>query len=563
MNEDDVGCFTRRTGDSVPLGRWFHGLLRPLEQNITSPVVLTVSAILALAFASAAITWTLEVRSRRVALLTSLVVVTTPAVAFSAGYFPGFDSFQGSIMFGALAVLATVRFKWGFPLGAIFIMLSLASYQAGVNVAVAMAVVVLARSLVLAHRSTRDLLALAGRLLGLGVLGGFFYWLSVRISLNVTGLDLSEYRGMNRAFDAFGPRELLHRARQAVKPFFDFFFGQYYAIPRLLTIAAILLGVLAFGLFVARAVRMRLSPLRVIASLALLALVPLALNFSGIFQADQSSFISVQAFTLAFVIALVFIEQGATAVALPFARGAAAFLVLAICAQNFIVTENYYVKLEAFSHRTMSLSTRIVARVEPLLGSSSTVAILGGVPNLLEPPAWEDFSQMKLRDQGLWGQYIGVTPGKNAVQTTSKASATAACRQGVQFTSPTEEQLEDAMEAALDMPVWPSEGSVALKGDVIVVNLGVGKIVETGSMGKEHTFEAFFSRGFTEGRDVLYTFSVWKDGKKVGDYHTDDSPELTIKLKKHSTYDLRAFMSYADAPSPQPALSDTLTITVD
>ncbi|MCL2788889.1 MAG: glucosyltransferase domain-containing protein, partial [Micrococcales bacterium] len=327
MNEDDVGCFTSPAGQSVAVGRWFHGLLRPIHQNITSPVVLGVLSILALAVASAAITWTFDVRSRRVALLTALVVTTTPAIAFSAGYFPGFDSFQGSFMFGALAVLVTVRLKWGFPLGAVFVMLSLASYQAGVNVAVAMAVVVLTRSILLVERSARDILALAGRLLGLGVLGGAMYWLSVRVSLRITGLALADYRGIQNVFDAFGPTEFIRRAKYATKTFISFFYGGYYAIPRLLTYAAILLGVSMVVLIIARAVRKKISPLRTIAALAILTLVPVALNFSGVFQVDDTSYIGSQAFTLAYVFVLVFVEESAIAVRLPFARGAAALLV--------------------------------------------------------------------------------------------------------------------------------------------------------------------------------------------------------------------------------------------
>ena len=270
--------------------------------------------------------------------------------------------------------------------------LSMGTYQAYAAVAIALSLLAVFREVLDPRTDFRKTLRLGLRLAAYLAAGAVLYYIVLRIFLAVKGLELLSYLGMDAASSGYPfsrlPGLLLDTYKQAIAFFFlpgsaDGFATWLFV---LLNLLAAVLGAAALWAVFARRGLFR-EKWRVLGGLALLALLPLGMNFMQVLSPWSAptplmkySFVSV------YLLVLLALDRtdglpGPSALGrlLPAAGAVWCAALLLFC----LNTNNLLYTASAQAHRaTESYATRLLARVESCEGyePGMEIAIVGAVP---------------------------------------------------------------------------------------------------------------------------------------------------------------------------------------
>lgn len=234
VNEDNFS-FYREELIKAELGRWFADVLRDLGivSSYRVPAWAGIFVILALAATCMIVLSIIKIRSKAGIYLTIAVLVTFPTLAYSNGYLYDSALYTLSLLFAAMAVWITNKWKYGCFGGAVCLMLSLALYQAWLAFAVTLVIVYILIRMKEEDIAKENIIAMIIKNAGMGALGTVLYLLSVKIYNVIFHVTLSSYKGL----DAMGNiqlSELPGRISNCYQAFFDFVRGNYYAMPKMI-----------------------------------------------------------------------------------------------------------------------------------------------------------------------------------------------------------------------------------------------------------------------------------------------------------------------------------------
>ncbi|MDR1737054.1 MAG: glucosyltransferase domain-containing protein [Oscillospiraceae bacterium] len=470
INEDSINYFLRPSAD-VQSARWLDNLFLDLRFNYSPPFLIGFLVMLFVALAAPFACYVLGVRGKGAAAAVGLFMATFPAIAYTNSYLYAADGYFFGMFLSVLAVAVTKRFKWGFLPGAVILMLSLACYQAYITVTLGLCVFSLILVCLDEASAPRAALSRLWRYLALGGLGVGLYYVSVRVTTALSGVELLDYKGisdMGKISLGELPRQILSAYTQTL----GMLRGRFYPMPLAVKLIVALVGLISLALIVRVIVTRGLyrKPLSLIAVFALLALSPLAFHAIPVLM-PQADFTMLLVY--GFVTPFLFAAALADAFGLPkLLRSASLAALIALALYHGTVTEVYYHRVSTFNTRTFALNERILARMEPLLEHSPQrrVALLGPLRNEYYDSAAHRFENIFTGfDQGYWGPFIGMNSASDDV--TRKFVNYADSFFGMRLERATPEEIETLTALSADMPVWPEEGSVAVIDGVIVVNL--------------------------------------------------------------------------------------------
>lgn len=231
VNEDNFS-FYREELIKAELGRWFADVLRDLGivGSYRVPAWAGIFVILAMAVTCMLVLSIIQARSKWSIYLTIAILVTFPTLAYSNGYLYDSALYTFSLLFSAMAVWVTNKWKHGWLGGAACLMLSLGLYQAWLAFAVTLVIVHVLIRMKEEDVTKENLTVMVLSNAAMGIAGILLYLFSVKIYNAIFHITLSAYKGL----DSMGNiriSELPERISNCYKAFFNFVRGNYYAMP--------------------------------------------------------------------------------------------------------------------------------------------------------------------------------------------------------------------------------------------------------------------------------------------------------------------------------------------
>ena len=452
-------------------GRWFLHYASALNDFTQMPAVIGLLSLLFLALAAALVTDVLGLRSRVLAGLAGAVMALFPCVGYTFLYLFTASAYCLAIFLAVLSVWLARRGDLGWPFGVMALALSMGTYQAYAAVAIALSLLAVFREVLDPRASFRKTLRLGLRLVTYLAAGAVLYYVILRIFLAVKGLELLSYLGMDAASAGYPfsrlPGLILDTYKQAIAFFFlpgsaNGFASLPFAILNLLA-----LGMGLGAVWTAFAGRGLLrEKWRVLGGLALLALLPLGMNFMQVLSPWSAptplmkySFVSVYLLVLLVLDRADSLgELGKPYALLPAAAVWCALLLFCLTTNNLLYTAS------AQAHRaTESYATRLLTRIESCEGyePGMEIALVGAVP-----------AEQLVSDIPSYAQVDHYSVPLNSVLPLNK-HLYYYLSDWLNF--PVDELSEETMLAISDspefqaMPLYPAQGSVqVLDGRVVV-----------------------------------------------------------------------------------------------
>jgi len=466
-------------GAGVSYGRWFLSVLgdfvtKFLDLGYNLPVVDGLALLVMVALSSALIVDLLKIRSRTSAILLGCLMATFPTAAATLAfrYAAGYYSF--GLLLSVLAAWVLDKGKWGLPVSALCTALSLGIYQAYTPVTIGLFVLMLMRSSLeedaklsrLIFRGVYDCVAL--------VLGVLLYFLLLKAAIAVYSsmgdVVLDTYAGI----DSMGELSLtelpglikkawLSAALFSVK---DYCRLVSTAMLKLLWTALVLSNI---GLTVYLLISRKTKPL-LAAFCCLMGIVfPLAINFQVIMGPDSFIYtIMVYSFALVGCVPLMLLEllpekPGKCAEKMP---KVVALLLAGIIFYNGYITNFNYSALHYANCHVENYISGLITQIRMTDGFTPEKkwAFLGKIDDPLLYDTWF------FDNHSIYGGFIG-SEAKGLLGADYSFNYWIYSYIGYETPYVTKEE-----GAALSrdprveqMPCWPSEGSIQVIDDVVVV----------------------------------------------------------------------------------------------
>ena len=534
---DDMGMIYRAS-DFVMTGRWFRKI-NELTLGYILPLVIGLLVAFFLAVGAFYLCKLFRVKKKMNAFLIAGLLTTFPSIANTNLFLYDTANYHFVVMLGILAVYLTVKYKAGFVIGGIFIMVILATYQAKFNVVLAICLLFLIIRLLDGSVDMKSNVKLAGKFILLIVLGAMLYVLS----LLFFGAEFNNYRGFSvesmseRVLSASG---LLSALKTTYRGFFDGFFGNLYFNTRSLKYAYVLIVVFCALFFVISVIKNKLykKPLQLTFIIGLGALIPLACNFTGMLDAGKIYGIMIYAFAIPLVCAVVLCERCISVY--PVVKSFFTVCVLFIIGFYIVGNNAYYLKAYYYNQWTTSLTTRILARIDPLipLSTSRQVTFFGELPNEYYPTRNRHFLEYGTIEDGAALGNASFISYFHSNYSLTRFAKNIDQNHGVQLRSLNWGEQWDSIANEIlqrNMPAWPAEGCVDIVDGVIAVNFGITDVVVETDGGTPYFRARHYINEDYPGLNYEYRWQVYQNDALI-DSLDSTIDRLYIDMSAGNTY---------------------------
>ena len=529
VNTDSIGIWNRSLPGLYMSGRWFSQYAASIRGTYSIPWVIGIFACLYLVVSIAITVSVLKIKKPTSVVIASLLMAAFPSLAYFFGFDFIADIFTLALLLSALAVYFTVKYKYGFVLGAFSLMLSLALYQAFLGFAMGMFLLMLIKHILDVDIEVRDLLKNAIRYATCGVLGLAMYMVSVRIFVMRGSGVMFDYRGM----DSMGqiplgelPGLIQNSFIQFLRffipmsnPFFyvsNFLFWMYFIV---------FLIILYYLVWIVVTRKIYLHPLRIILLVLCLFSLPVSLNIVDVIIGDfRSDTLTIYSFVLSIIFAFVLCEEHLATVLQSAKKKTFAFVRwILLCATlmigiNYVVTSGlYYFALHILYERTFAFHNRVLARIEQTEGfrADTPVALIGeGWFMLGYQDSVANFPTIK-NDRGRPRPFA--TLRSSGVGSNRRFTTFVSHYLGVQLNHATDAQLADLKrtEEFIQMPFWPQAGSVRYIDGFIVIKINPVPTVRIEQIGDGLHYISDIGVPKDLAKNLQYAWSVFRENELV------------------------------------------------
>lgn len=450
-------------------GRWFLHYASMLHGYIQAPALIGILSLVFLGLAAGMTVDVLRLRSELAAALCGGVMALFPAVAYTYLYMFTASAYAIAIALSVLSVWIVRKYPKYFLLAAIPLACSLGTYQAYFAVAAALALSCVILDLLDSEIPVKQTIRDGFRVLGMLALGALVYYAVLQIFLFVKDVELLSYKGIDAVGSELTIGGIVGMVIDTYKNFLYYFLspGSFgYNTKPLVAFHLVLIAVAAAAAFIP-VVRKKLyqEPLRLVLIVVGFGLVPLACNFTQLLS--ESTTIMRYAFALAYVLMIALGDRLSSKKAkaekpLKAVSWAAIAAILLIFAQ----ISNLAYTASATAHRaTEAFSANLVGRVEATEGyeSGMEVVIIGSFPDEVY---YSDIEAFQLVEHYSCMSATVMQLNKHVYYYLNHWL-------NVPWQEPEEETFLaiSGSEAFQSMPLYPSDGSVAIIDGKVVVRL--------------------------------------------------------------------------------------------
>ncbi len=372
-------------------GRWFLHYASALNNFTQMPALIGFLSVLFLSLAAALAVDVLGLRSRALSALTGAVMALFPCMGYTFLYMFTASAYCLAIFLAVLSVWLAREGRVRWLLGAVALALAMGTYQAYATVAIALSLLAVLVRVLDKESSFRDTLNFGLRLVGYLAVGAVLYYVILLVFLKVKNLELLSYLGMDAAAEGYPFAQLPSLILECYKQAIAFFFlpgsanGFANLFLVLLDLLALVLGLAALWAVFSRR-GLFAEKWRPIGALALLALLPLGMNFMQVLSPYSTPTpLMKYAFVSVYLLVILALDRADGLEELGKLRGLLpsgmvwCALLLLFC----LNTNNLLYTASAQAHRaTESYATRLLARIESCEGyePGMEIAIIGAVP---------------------------------------------------------------------------------------------------------------------------------------------------------------------------------------
>lgn len=468
-NYDDIIVQPGGIGSGMPLGRWlleiFGAVLHFLGWDYNLTWFNGVVFLLLLALSAGILCRVLEVKSRPLAALMGMLFAVFPTVVSSLEFRYTSVLYGVGILFAVGACWALGQKRHGWLLAAGLICLSLGVYQAYLPLTIGIIVLSLLRRCLMGEEP-KGLIAEGLKACGVILLGILAYFVILNVLLRLTGVEMRTYQGVS----AMGALSLRRMPQLIAKAFTDCltFAGKNrwnLADSKMIRLSYLALGVLSLCLLALLLRGKKRTALSWVLMVFLLLVFPVAVNFIEVMSPDAYIYTLMQyAFVLVGCVPLVLLDclgaEGPGKYGKQLRRGVCLFAGLLVFgyvySANVNYTANYY-----YSRQTENYMNSLMTQVRMTEGFTPDKkwAFIGDIDDPMLGGVWSG-----IRTDGGIAKPVSLV---NAYSRTEWFDVYLACH--VEEEDPEVTAALAQTEEVRDMPCWPSQGSIRVIGDTVVI----------------------------------------------------------------------------------------------
>ena len=472
-NHDDIGhLFGSDYGAAS--GRWFLPFVLRIHGSFSLPWLIGLLSLIFLGLSACLTVSVLRIRRPLGCILTAALIVSFPSVAATFAYMFSADAYFFSLLLACLAAFFACKFRWGWVFAVLPLTLSMGIYQSYFGVAAVLMVGALIFDVLDGKLPLpRLILRALGFVTSLGASMGLYLIIS-KLASRATGLvDYMGISSMGKLPMAQLPA-LLWRTYQEYSLFF--FHNQSTAHAFFMKYLFVLLAIVTLFLIVSFLWQKRLKPLPAFFLLLLLLAYPLAGGLI-VLMAPETSAHLLMVYGLLYILLL---PLALMEYALSSRKKAARLGRLALAASSWLVvlslsasaycyavySNEAYLKMQLSYEQMVSYSTRLISAIEQTEGyvPNMPIVLVGtSEERAAKAPELNQIAMTGLLDlnalinsytNGLFFQrYLGIS---NEVFNNDTGIA---------------QELDDFYEV-MEMPVYPTQGSIRIIDGYAVVRLG-------------------------------------------------------------------------------------------
>lgn len=454
------------------LGRCFLGFACSFSTYYDLPWINGFLSLIYVGLSAVCVSELFEIKSRIPLVLIGGLMVTFPTVTSTLAYNYTADGYFLALLCMCLAVIMCVRFHRGLLPAAVLIAFGLGIYQAYITFAMVLMLIYLVDELLFKQINIKQFWTMSCRFAVCGVLGGIGYWMSMKITVFMSGIQLSEYQNIDKSF-SLQEMNFFYSVLRAGYKFLKYFFDFSSGIDLFLIINIILFsGLSILFLYSFWAQKTYRQFWRIFLSGMCLIAIPFA-SYALYFVNPILDYhnLMVMSLCLIYILPVLFYERLSELSDRMFIIKQWGILGLsALTIFNFILIANIsYQKLYMSYEKSYGVIIRLADRIEQLPGAMecNKLAVIGCLPGS------ESISVDFPPDMtGITDDYIIRKQDTMMQENVTQAMLQDYC--GITFEDTTEDDICAVCkkEEFSQMNEWPEQNSVSVIGDILVVNFG-------------------------------------------------------------------------------------------
>ena len=461
-------------GNNIKMGsgRIFTFLYRELlGSDVTLPWLTGLLALIWIGLAVYLTVRIFRVESKTMICLIAGIFATNIAVsATTATYIHDLDSYMFSMLCAVTAVYLWKEIPFGWLLGAVFAAGSIGIYQGYLFVTVSLVMIDCILRLY-REEKLKEVFAEGLKAIGMILLGGLLYYLSMKGLLHLTGAQLvkGEYNSMDLILHQ-SAGDIVKLILDAYNDWFRRLMDAYSSYPAALVkgITLLFFGICGAGILTMLADK-RIGLAEKLLCLLLIVLLPFGMNLIYVLTISRSHDLMTFPIWLFYLFVLLSAEYLVKKWHRPgqWLRGICILLAALLLYGNVRFSNGMYMKKDLEFDAYLSLMTRIVTRMEMTEGyvpGETEVVFVGNPENRIMIPGMKDY----------WN-VIGMTSGDLLVEperSRYQAYFDYILCLPINLGDGQRWNEISSGDAARSMPCYPAAGCMEFQGDILVVKLG-------------------------------------------------------------------------------------------
>lgn len=451
---------------NIAVGRFLRPVYRMLRGNFALPVFNGFFSLFYLALAIYLLADILEIQRKSfLALTCGLLSVNSAISLMNATYFHDSDAYMLSLLLALAGVWATQRLRHGFLWCLPLYFCSLGIYQAYINVAIYLFLILALVGLLKGEKVKQVYLDTLKKLLLIAA-AMVLYFIGTRLAQLIVGISDSDlYNSVSNVAD-FSLSSIPKRFYSCLLADYVWLLlpsGHSPWVVRIVNVLMLLTGLyLAISLIRTR----HLSKASVFGILGVLVVMPFGMNAITLIS-DMYHALTLYALYLSYIMVLVLAELY-TAAEKPAARWSRVFsgiLAGILIFDGCLFSNESYLKKELESSATLSVFTRIASRMETTPGFVPGQTRIAFVGMLLDGPLANQHPGFSYTSTGM------VHCFSVSYHDTYETYMNYFLGYPVDCLDSAEIIEYEHMEEVMEMTIFPAQGSVRMVGDVMVVKL--------------------------------------------------------------------------------------------
>jgi hypothetical protein len=188
------------SGWETSLGRYMIGVWQTLKCNTINPTITAVVCIVILAGICVIVVDIMDIRGIGWQIVVAVLISLSPSVGGTLTYYYCSDMYMFAYLLSVLAVWIVVKKReiWWYVLASVCLMLSLATYQAYLPIAIVISVIYIVKNVLDSEVEFRQLICKAGILIIVGISGIILYLVGFKLVQIFAGVTPEAGRGFSQ-----------------------------------------------------------------------------------------------------------------------------------------------------------------------------------------------------------------------------------------------------------------------------------------------------------------------------------------------------------------------------